>query len=102
MNWADQLLNRAFSLAHRGREPIPLELPFGLETAVLAEWRASRSHSSVLTNAAPTLRWAAIVACTLALLCSAWKHNQIAQIFPRSDPETSIADSALFVGLNDE
>jgi hypothetical protein len=102
MNWADQLLNRAFSLARRGRETIPLELPFGLETAVLAEWRASRSHSSVLTSAVPTLRWAAILACILALLCGAWKRDEFARIYHRSDPEISIPDSALFAGLDDE
>jgi hypothetical protein len=102
MNRADHLLNRAFSLARRSRELSPRELPFGLETAVLAEWRASRSHPSVLANAVPTLRWVALVACTLALLCSAWKRDEVAQIFHRADPETSIADSALFVGLGDE
>jgi hypothetical protein len=47
MKGTEQLLDHAFALACRAGEPVPSELPFGMETAVLAQWRSSRGSSKI-------------------------------------------------------
>ncbi len=96
----EQLLRHTFALARRDPTPLPSELPFGMETAVLAEWRSSRSSSKIDINTSPVFRWAAIMACAVALLGGAWKRDELAQISRRFDPETRIVDSAFLTGLD--
>jgi hypothetical protein len=100
MKGTEQLLDHAFALARRARDPVPLELPFGMETAVLAQWRSSRGSSKIDVGILPVFRWAAIMACVVAVMGGAWKHEDIAEISQRLDPETRIVDSALLAGLD--
>ncbi|SRR6266478_4544470 len=100
MKETKQLLDHAFALARRAREPVPSELPLGMETAVLAQWRSSRGSSKIDVGMLPVFRWAAILACVVAVMGGAWKREDIAEISQRLDPETRIVDSALLAGLD--
>ena len=100
MKGTDQLLNQAFALARRARDPVLSELPFGMETAVLAQWRSSRPSSMLDIGILRVFRWAAILACVVAMAGGAWKHEDITHISQRLDPETRIVDSALLAGLD--
>jgi hypothetical protein len=100
MKGIEQLLDHAFALARRARDPVPSELPFGMETAVLAQWRSSRRSSKIDIGMLRVFRWAAILACVIAVAGGAWKYEEIAQISQRLDPETRVVDSALLAGLD--
>ena len=100
MKAIEQSLDHAFALARRAGDPVPSELPFGLETAVLAQWRSSRGSSKVDIGMLAVFRWAAVLACVIAMAGAAWKCEEIAQISQRLDPETRIVDSALLAGLD--
>jgi hypothetical protein len=100
MKGTEQLLNDAFALARRARDPIPSELPFGMETAVLVHWRSSRASATSDVGMLRVFRWAAILACVVAVAGGAWKREDIAQISQRLDPETRIVNSALLAGLD--
>jgi hypothetical protein len=100
MKGPDQLLNQAFALARRAPDPLPSELPFGMETAILAHWRNSRPPSKIDVGMLRVFRWGAILACVLAAAGGAWKSEDITQISQRLDPETRIVDSALLAGLD--
>jgi hypothetical protein len=99
MKGPEQLLDQVFALARRAR-PAPSDLPFGMETAILARWRSSSASSKIDTGMLRVFRWAAILACVIAAAGGAWKRDDIAQISQRSDPETRIVDSALLAGLD--
>ena len=100
MKAIEQLLDHAFALARRAHDPVPSEPPFGMETAVLAQWRSSRGSSKIDIGMLAVFRWAAILACVIAVAGAAWKCEEIAQISQRLDPETRIVDSALLAGLD--
>ena len=100
MKRIEHLLDHAFALARRAGDPVPSEPPFGMETAVLAQWRSSRGSSKIDIGILAVFRWAAILACVVALAGAAWKRDDIAQISQRLDPETRIVDSALLAGLD--
>jgi hypothetical protein len=100
MKETEQLLDHAFTLARRARDPVPSEPPFGMETAILAHWRNSRASSKIDIGMLRVFRWAAILACVVALAGGIWKSEDIAQIPQRLDPETKIVDSALLAGLD--
>ena len=100
MKGTEQLLDHAFSLARRARAPVPSELPFGMETAILAQWRDTRVSSKTDVGTLRVFRWAAILACVVAVAGGAWKSDEIAQISQRLDPETRIINSALVAGLD--
>ena len=100
MKGTEQLLDHAFALARRAHDPVPSELPFGMETSILAQWRSSRGSSKIDIGILRVFRWAAILACVVAVAGGAWKREEIAQISRRSDPETRIVDSALLAGLD--
>lgn len=97
MKDSEQLLNKAFALARRRRDLVPPELPFGMETAVLAELRNLRGKPEI--GMLPVFRWAAILACVIALLSGTWKRDLLMQFSNRFDPETSVVNSA-FAQLN--
>ena len=100
MKRTEQLLDQAFALARRAPAPVPSELPFGMETAVLAQWRSSRTSSKVDTGMLRVFRWAAVLTCVVALASGAWEFEEIAQISQRLHPEDRIVDSALLAGLD--
>jgi hypothetical protein len=100
MKGPEQLLDQAFALARRVRDPIPSELPFGMETAILAQWKSARGSSKIDIGMVRVFRWAAILACVVAVAGGVWKREDIGQISQRSDPETRIVDSALLAGLD--
>jgi hypothetical protein len=100
MNRTEQLLNHAFALARRASDRVPSELPFGMETAVLAHWRSSRPSSKIDLGMLRIFRWIAILACAVAVAGGAWKHEDITHILQHFDPETRIVDSALLAGLD--
>lgn len=97
MKNTDHILSRIFALARRS-DPVPSQLPFGLETAVLAHWRAS-SPESTHAGAMDALRWAAGLACAIALISAGWQRDELARLTHRFDPQTQIADSALMTGF---
>jgi hypothetical protein len=99
---ANQLLNRIFSLSRRAPESQPNEMPFGLETAVLARWREASARRAAGTGLVCGLRWAALVACAVALLTATLESDQIAAFRNRFDPATRIADSAISAGYGYE
>jgi len=93
-------LDHAFALARRRPDSVPSELPFGMETAVLAQWRSSRASVRSDTGILRVFRWAAILACLMAVAGGAGKLDDIARISHRLDPETRIVDSAFLAGLD--
>jgi len=97
----EQLLERIIRLARRVPPPATPAPAFGLETAVLAHWRATaeRSPNGGLLRG---LRWAALAACAIALLTAALKRDEVAAFTHRSDPVARVADSALVVGYGYE
>jgi hypothetical protein len=100
MKGTDQLLDHAFALARCARDLVPSELPFGMETAVLAQWRSSRASSKIDIGMLRVFRRAAILACVAAVAGGVWKSEDIAQISRPLDPEARIVDSALLAGLD--
>jgi hypothetical protein len=100
MKGIEQLLDQAFALARRARDPGPSEMPFGMETAILAQWRSSHASSTIDVGMLRVFRWAAILACVVAVAGGAWKREDIAQISQHLDPETRIVNSALLAGLD--
>jgi hypothetical protein len=100
MKGPEELLDQAFTLARRAPAPVPSELPFGMETAVLAQWRSSRLSSKIDVSMLRIFHWAAILSCIVAVAGGAWEREDITQISQGLDPETRIIDSALFTGLD--
>jgi hypothetical protein len=100
MKGTERLLDHAFSLARLARDPVPSELPFGMETAILAHWRDSHASSNTDIGMLRVFRRAAILACLVAVASGIWESGDIVQISHRLDPETKIVDSALFAGLD--
>jgi hypothetical protein len=100
MKGIEQLLDQAFALARRARDPVSSEPPFGMETAVLAQWRSSRTSSKIDVGRLRVFRWAAILSCVVAVAGGAWKREDIAQMSQPLDPETRIVNSALLDGLD--
>ena len=91
----NQLLSRIFSLSRRVPDSPPNEMPFGLETAVLAHWREASAQRSASAGWLRGLRWAALVACVVPILTAVLENDQLAAFRNRSDPARQIADSAL-------
>jgi len=96
-----ELLNRVFTLARRGRHPVPSEPPFGMQTAVIAHWNASRDERGTATWL-PKLRWAALLACTLALLTGVLQREELSGLSSRFDPEARIVESTIQVPFANE
>ncbi|HEY4281432.1 MAG TPA: hypothetical protein VGM62_00095 [Chthoniobacterales bacterium] len=91
MKDSERLLDKALTLAQGRPDPIPAELPFGMETAILAQWRNARAAK--FTGMIPIFRWAAMIAIVLAMLSGAWNRDVFVQIADRFNPETSIVNS---------
>ena len=95
MKDAHRILNKTFLLARcGGTEVQQRELPFGLQTAVLAHWRNSRLHVANGSRMLPALRWAAIIAVFLAIASGAWKWDILMSIAACSEPEVTLINSA--------
>ncbi len=94
MNDPDHFLARIFSLSRRSREALPSDLPFGLETAVLAHWRSS-SRAQAGEGMLRGLRWASCFACAIALFVAALQRDEITQFSRTTDLQTRVADSAI-------
>ncbi|MGH7937151.1 MAG: hypothetical protein ACRD5Z_02265 [Bryobacteraceae bacterium] len=99
----ESLLAHLFAIARReSARPLPEQVPFGLETAVLAHWRAAAAQPSDNGNFLRGLRWAALIACAAALLAGALENDQLAAFNNRFDPETRVPDSAIAAGYGYE
>lgn len=98
MKRPEQLLDHALALARHARDRVPSELPFGMETAVLAHWRNSRADSNSDIGLLRIFRWSAIVACVLAMAGGVWMGGEIARMSRPLDP-TTIVDYAITAGL---
>ncbi len=96
----DQFLTRIYALARRAPAPESAEIPFGMETAVLAHWRAGVDRSSA--GLLRALRWAALAACMIALAAGAWQNDELSALGRSFDPTARVADSALVSGLDYE
>jgi hypothetical protein len=101
MKIPEHFLDRIFTLARRDEAPDESEIPFGLETAVVARWRA-RSERRANGNVLSGLRWAALLAVAIALLAGAVENDQFAAFRNRFDPEARVADSAIVAGFDYE
>jgi hypothetical protein len=98
----NQLLNRIFSLSRRLPDSRPNEIPFGFETAVLAHWRDASAQRATSAGLLRGLRWAALVACAVAILTAVLESDELAAFRNRSDPATRVADSALSASYGNE
>ena len=98
----NELLSRIFSLARRVPAPPPDEMPFGLETAVLAHWREASAQRAGSAGLLRGMRWAALTACVVALLALTLNKDELAAFQNRFDPETRVADSAISAGFDYE
>ena len=90
----DSFLDRLFTLSQRAPAAHDPEIPFGLETAVVAHWRAG-AQASAHGNLLRGLRWAALLSCAIALLAGALENDQLTAFRSRFDPEARVADSAI-------
>jgi hypothetical protein len=99
---ANELLSRIFSLARSAPTPAPNEMPFGLETAVLARWREASVQKDGRVTLVRGMRWAALMACAVALLAATLNKDELAAFQNRFDPETRVADSAISAGFDYE
>ncbi len=97
----EELLNRVFTLVRRGSHSVPSEPPFGMQTAVIAHWNASREEHGTATWLL-RLRWAALVACGLALLTGVLRREELTGLSSRFDPETRIVESTIQVPFANE
>lgn len=98
MNPTDRQLNRLFKAASQAPKPGAEEPPFGLETRVMAEWRASlRSENGDFFVA--WFRKAAIGACLLAVVSLAWNFHDLTSGEKGISDELAIADSSMQQGM---
>jgi hypothetical protein len=98
----DRLLDRIFGFARRASASALTEVPYGLETMVLAHWREAAGHRSANAGLLRGLRWAALAACAVALCTAALKSDELAAFNQRFDPVTRVADSAIVAGYDYE
>jgi hypothetical protein len=99
---AEDFLQRLFSLVRRlPAEAVP-EPPYGWETSILAHWRETVARRKVAVGLVRGLRWAALMACAVALLAGVMASDELAAFRSRNDPEARIADSALVAGYGYE
>ena len=77
------------------------DVQFGRVTAVVAHWRA-RSTRSDQGDLLGGWRWAALLACAIALLVGALENDQLTAFRSRFDPEARVADSAFVAGYDYE
>jgi hypothetical protein len=97
----ERILKHLFAVARHAPAPNESEVPFGLETAVVAHWRAARGRATN-GNLLSGLRWAAIFAVAIALAAGAVENDQLTAFRSRFDPETRVADSAIVAGFDYE
>lgn len=93
MKPVDEQLNRLLKAAAQTPNTAPGDPPFGLETRVLAHWRASRSESGDFLVVC--FRRVAICAGILAFASLGWSYHSFSG---RSSAEM-VADSAMTMGV---
>ncbi len=98
----DQFLTRIYALARRAPAPEPTEIPFGMETAVLAHWRAAANRGRENAGLLRGLRWAALAACVIALAVGALQNDELSALGSSFDPTARVADSAIVSGFDYE
>ncbi len=99
MNPLDRQLDRLFKAAAQAPKPAPGAAPFGLETRVMAEWRAS-SRGESGDFFVTWFRQATIGACLLAVASLAWNYHDLTNGEKGISDELAIADSSMKEGLN--
>lgn len=98
----NQFVDRLFSLARRAPALEKTAPPFGLEMAVLAHWREARAQRASDSGILRGLRWAALVACSVAFLASALSRDELTAFSNGYDPEKNLADSAISTAFGNE
>ncbi len=98
----NQFVDRLFSLARRAPAPEDSAAPFGLETVVLAHWREARAQRSSDSGILRGLRWAALLACSVAFLAGALSREELTAFSNGYDPEKNLADSAISTAFGNE
>jgi hypothetical protein len=73
-----------------------------METAVLAHWRASLQPRNGNGGLLRSLRWAALVACTIAVSAAALSQEELAEMRHLSAAENRIGESALLAAYGNE
>jgi hypothetical protein len=94
MNFTDSCLQRLFRAAARTPEPLPAEVPFGLEARILASWR--RGAPSEESELLPLVRGACICACAIILITAALNWRSLTEPPPN---ELMIVDSVIRISL---
>lgn len=98
----EQFLNRIIRLARCAPAPPTPAPAYGLETAVLANWREAAAYRSANGTLLRGLGWATVAAFAVALLTAALKSDELAAFNHRSDPVIQVADSAIAAGYGYE
>jgi len=97
MNPTHQQIERLLNSAARAPRPETGEVPFSLESKVLAGWRGVSAGAGHFAHVLlPLLRRAALCACLLMLLSIAFSYRSI---LPADNDETSLANAALDLTL---
>jgi hypothetical protein len=98
----NQFVDRLWSLARRAPALAEGAAPFGLETAVLAHWREARAQRLSDSVILRGLRWAALLACAVAVLAGALDRDELTAFGSGYDPERNLADSAISAAFGNE
>lgn len=99
---SNELLQRLFDLARHAPEAGTSEVPYGLETAVLAHWREAIVERSEGGGLLCSFRWAALTACGIAVLAAFLGSAELTAFSQRNDAESRLADSAIAAGYDYE
>ena len=97
-----QLLQRLFDLARRAPEVRSSDLPYGLKTVVVANWREAIAKRSASAGLLRSFRWAALTACAIATLAGFLGSEELSAFLQRNDAESRLADSAIAAGYDYE
>lgn len=97
---SDQLLQRLFEFVRQAPEVRSSELPYGLETSVLAHWREANANRSAGMGLLRSFRWAALTACAIAVLAGFLGSEELSAFRQRNDAESRLADSAIAAGYD--
>ena len=98
----DQLLQRLFDCVRRIPEAEDPEMPYGLETAVIAQWKDAVTERAAGIGLVRSLRWAALTACAVALLAGFLGSEELAAFKQRNELEARLADSAIAAAYDNE
>ena len=96
MNDPDSKIRRLFRVAALASDEVPVEMPFGFDTRVVALWRDREKSESMLLSR--LVRHVTMIAAAITLIATAGAYRETTQNRETSEPsanEYAIADSAI-------